>query len=81
MHWVGLRTLILREFGVSVRFWSVTLAPPVITTILYFTIFGEIIGARIGSIDGIDYIRVPGARDSSCCGSSPIPSGTRQEVC
>ena len=57
MHWVGLRTLILREFGVSLRFWSVTLAPPVITTILYFTIFGGIIGGRIGSIDGIDYIR------------------------
>ena len=57
MRWVGLKTLILREFGVSVRFWSVTLAPPVITTILYFTIFGEVIGGRIGSIDGVDYIQ------------------------
>lgn len=57
MHWVGLKTLIFREFQVSVRFWSVTLAPPVITTILYFTIFGEIIGERIGSIDGVDYIQ------------------------
>jgi ABC-2 type transport system permease protein len=57
MHWVGLKTLIFREFGVSVRFWSVTLAPPVITTIRYFTIFGEVIGGRIGSIDGVDYIK------------------------
>lgn len=47
----------MRELRVSVRFWSVTLAPPVITTILYFTIFGEIIGKRIGSIDGVDYIQ------------------------
>jgi ABC-2 type transport system permease protein len=57
MHWVGLKTLVIRELGVSVRFWSVTLAPPIITTILYFTIFGEFIGERIGSIDGVDYIQ------------------------
>ena len=57
MRWIGLKTLVFREFRVSVRFWSVTLAPPVITTILYFTIFGEIIGGRIGSIDGVDYIQ------------------------
>jgi ABC-2 type transport system permease protein len=40
-----------------VRYWSFTLAPPVITTILYFTIFGEIMGERIGSLDGVDYIQ------------------------
>ena len=57
MHWIGLKTLILRECGVIFRFWIVTLAPPVITTVLYFTIFGEIIGKRIGSVDGVDYIQ------------------------
>jgi len=35
----------------------VTLAPPAITTVLYFTIFGEIIGRRVGSVDGFDYIQ------------------------
>lgn len=57
MRWIGLKTLILRECGVIVRFWSVTLAPPVIMTVLYFTIFGKIIGGRIGLSGGIDYSR------------------------
>lgn len=57
MHWTGLKTLIIRECGVTVRFWSVTLAPPIVTTILYFTIFGEIIGSRIGTLEGVDYIQ------------------------
>ena len=57
MHWIGLKTLVFRECAVILRFWSVTLAPPVITTILYFAIFGEIIGERIGTIDGVDYIQ------------------------
>jgi ABC-2 type transport system permease protein len=56
-HWIGLKTLILRECGVIFRFWSFTLAPPVIMTILYFTLFGEIIGKRVGTVDGVDYIR------------------------
>src|SRR5581483_1635820 len=55
MHWIGLKTLILRECGVIIRFWGVTLAPPVITTVLYFTIFGGVIGKRIGSVEGVDY--------------------------
>jgi ABC-2 type transport system permease protein len=55
MQWTAFRTLVVRECGVIFRFWSVTLAPPVIATILYFTIFGEIIGRRIGSIDGVNY--------------------------
>jgi ABC-2 type transport system permease protein len=49
MYWTGLKTLVLRECGVVFQFWSVTLAPPVVTTVLYFAIFGEIVG--------LDYIR------------------------
>ncbi len=57
MRWIGLKTLLLRECAVIVRFWGVTLAPPAVSTVLYFIVFGEIIGKRIGSIDGIDYIQ------------------------
>ena len=57
VRWIGLKTLILRECAVILRFWSHTLAPPIITTVLYFTIFGEVIGKRIGSLDGFDYIQ------------------------
>jgi ABC-2 type transport system permease protein len=57
MYWVGLKTIVSRECGVIARYWGFTLAPPVITTILYFTIFGKIFGPRIGSFEGIDYAR------------------------
>jgi ABC-2 type transport system permease protein len=57
MPWTGLKTLVWRECVVILRFWSVTLAPPVISTLLYFTIFGEIIGRRVGSIQGVAYIQ------------------------
>jgi len=57
VRWIGLKTLVFRECAVVVRFWSVTLAPPVVATILYFTIFGEVLGSRIGSIDGVAYDR------------------------
>jgi ABC-2 type transport system permease protein len=57
MYWIGLKTIVLRECRVIARYWGFTLAPPVITTILYFTLFGEIFGQRIGSIDRIDYAR------------------------
>jgi ABC-2 type transport system permease protein len=57
MHWTGLKTLVFRECGVVFHFWSVTLAPPVVTTTLYFAIFGAIVGSRIGSINGVDYIQ------------------------
>jgi ABC-2 type transport system permease protein len=40
-----------------VRFWSITLAPPAVMTILYFAIFGEIIGQRIGPAGGVAYIQ------------------------
>lgn len=53
--WIGLNTVIRRECAVIARFWTVTLAPPVVTTCLYFAIFGAILGKRIGSFAGVDY--------------------------
>jgi ABC-2 type transport system permease protein len=57
MRWIGLTTLVRRECAVVLRFWSVTLAPTIIGTILYFTVFGEIVGGRIGFIAGVEYSR------------------------
>ncbi|PIS05054.1 MAG: hypothetical protein COT81_03285 [Candidatus Buchananbacteria bacterium CG10_big_fil_rev_8_21_14_0_10_42_9] len=44
------------------KFPTQTLASPVITTTLYFVVFGYSIGNRVGEIDGISYIKfiVPG---------------------
>lgn len=44
------------------RIWSQTLLPSLVTSVLYFVIFGTIIGSRIGNLNGVPYILfvVPG---------------------
>ncbi len=61
-YWVAFRTILTKEILRFVRIWIQTVLPPVITTILYFIIFGTLIGARIGEMDGVAYIDfiVPG---------------------
>lgn len=44
----------IRRFG---RIWVQTLLPPIITTSLYFIIFGELIGKRLGDIGGGSYMQ------------------------
>jgi len=59
---VALATLSRKEIHRFMRIWQQTLIPPVITTSLYFLIFGSLIGKRIGKMDGFDYMDfiVPG---------------------
>lgn len=52
---IALYTLVRRELVRMFRIASQVFLPPVITTSLYFLIFGSLIGPRIGSIQGIDY--------------------------
>jgi len=66
MNWAGIRTayftIVRKEVTRFMRIWQQTLLPPVMTTSLYFVIFGNLIGPRIGAMDGhryIDFI-VPG---------------------
>ena len=56
-RWIGFQTIILREFGRILRIWGQTIVPSVVTAALYFVIFGSLIGRRIGSMDGIDYMQ------------------------
>lgn len=60
--WIGYRTIVRKEITRIVRIWGQTIVPPVITMSLYFIIFGELIGRRIGQMDGFSYIDyiVPG---------------------
>ncbi|MXW48000.1 MAG: ABC transporter permease [Gammaproteobacteria bacterium] len=59
---VALYTLCRKEITRFMRIWTQTLIPPVITTCLYFLIFGNLIGPRIGPMQGHTYIDfiVPG---------------------
>lgn len=58
----SLRTLVIREVRRFMRIWAQTLLPPIITTSLYFVVFGQLIGSRIGDMGGYSYIQfvVPG---------------------
>ncbi len=55
-------TIVTKEVTRFLRIWQQTLLPPVITTSLYFVIFGNLIGPRIGDMEGFRYIDfiVPG---------------------
>ncbi|MGY0399063.1 MAG: ABC transporter permease [Ostreibacterium sp.] len=55
-NWIAYLTLTRRETHRFMRIWVQTLIPPVITTSLYFLIFGKLIGSRVGLIDGVTYI-------------------------
>ncbi|MGB0846296.1 MAG: ABC transporter permease [Thiolinea sp.] len=60
--WTAYRTIVIREILRFSRIWVQTIFPPVITTALYFVIFGNLIGPQIGEMDGHKYMDfiVPG---------------------
>lgn len=60
--WIAFSTIVVKEVRRFTRIWAQTLLPPAITMTLYFIIFGNLIGSRIGEMDGFDYMEfiVPG---------------------
>jgi ABC-2 type transport system permease protein len=59
---VALRTIATKEILRFSRIWIQTVLPPVMTMALYFIIFGNLIGPRIGQMDGFNYMEfiIPG---------------------
>ncbi|WP_017348490.1 ABC transporter permease [Pantoea sp. A4] len=62
LYWVALKSIWAKEINRFARIWVQTLVPPVITMTLYFIIFGNLIGSRIGDMHGFSYMQfiVPG---------------------
>jgi ABC-2 type transport system permease protein len=56
------RTILVKEILRYARIWIQTVLPPMITTALYFIIFGNLIGSQIGDMQGFRYMEfiVPG---------------------
>ncbi|KTD18643.1 ABC transporter permease [Legionella jordanis] len=52
---IALYTIVRRELVRMFRIASQVFLPPVITTALYFLIFGSLIGSRIGPVAGVNY--------------------------
>ncbi len=59
---IALQAIATKEIRRFMRIWVQTVLPPVITTALYFVIFGNLIGPRIGQMSGFDYMEfiIPG---------------------
>jgi ABC-2 type transport system permease protein len=62
MNTVGFQTLLAKEIRRFMKVPGQTLAQPVVTTTLYFLVFGYAVGTRVREIDGVPYVRfiVPG---------------------
>ena len=56
IRWIGLKTIVIREYGRIIRIWGQTLVPSAVTAILYFVIFGSLIGRRVGQMGGFNYM-------------------------
>jgi ABC-2 type transport system permease protein len=60
--WISYYTMIRNEMVRIMRIWSQTLLPPVVTSGLYFIVFGSFIGSQLAPIHGFSYMQfiVPG---------------------
>lgn len=61
-QWVAYMTIVRKEVSRFLRIWPQTLLPSVITTTLYYVVFGKFIGSQIQSVGDYTYIQfiVPG---------------------
>lgn len=59
---IAFSTMLRNDFVRIMRIWSQTLLPPIVTTSLYFVVFGTFIGSQLPPIQGLSYIQfiVPG---------------------
>ena len=61
-QFIAFRAILTKEVLRFTRIWIQTILPPMITTALYFVIFGRLIGSQIGDVHGFQYMQyiVPG---------------------
>ena len=60
--WISFYTMIRKDVVRMFRIWVQTFLPSVITSVLYFLVFGTVLGSRIGEMQGVDYMTfvIPG---------------------
>ncbi|OGT58911.1 MAG: sugar ABC transporter permease [Gammaproteobacteria bacterium RIFCSPHIGHO2_12_FULL_63_22] len=55
MNWHGVKAIYRFEMARTFRTITQSIASPVLSTSLYFVVFGAAIGSRMGEVDGISY--------------------------
>lgn len=60
--WTAFYTMLRKDVVRVFRIWVQTLLPSVVTSSLYFLVFGTVLGSQIGDMKGVDYMTfvVPG---------------------
>lgn len=60
--WISFYTIVRKDVVRILRIWPQTFLPSIVTSSLYFVIFGAFLGSRIGEVHGVPYIMfiVPG---------------------
>ncbi len=60
--WISFYTMLRKDVVRMFRIWVQTFLPSVMTSMLYFLVFGTVLGSRIGSMQGVNYMTfvVPG---------------------
>ncbi|MCE9541291.1 ABC transporter permease [Candidatus Kaiserbacteria bacterium] len=60
--WISFYTMLRKDIVRMFRIWVQTFLPSVITSCLYFLIFGTVLGSRIGDMQGVNYMTfvIPG---------------------
>lgn len=56
LYFVAFKSILTKEINRFTRIWIQTLVPPAITMTLYFLIFGNLVGSRIGEMGGVSYM-------------------------
>src|SRR3989344_8901676 len=54
--WTSFYTMIRKDVVRMFRIWIQTFLPSVITSVLYFLVFGTILGSQIGDMQGVRYM-------------------------
>jgi ABC-2 type transport system permease protein len=59
---ISFYTILRKDMVRIFRIWPQTFLPSIVTSVLYFLIFGQFLGSRIGDLEGVPYILfvVPG---------------------
>ncbi len=61
-QWISFYTMVRKDVVRMFRIWVQTFLPSVITSVLYFLVFGTVLGSQIGDMQGVPYMTfvVPG---------------------
>ena len=72
MNYYGVRAIYIHEMSRFFRTLMESMASPILTTSLYFIVFGAAIGSRMGAIEGVGYASfiIPGLLMLSLLGES-----------